>query len=39
VHGLVSLRLSGHLARVGDDEAFTQFYVDATEQLLAGLSD
>lgn len=38
VHGLVSLRLSGHLARVGDDAAFTRLYVNATEQLLAGLS-
>lgn len=37
VHGLVSLRLSGHLGRVGDDAAFSRFYASATEQLLAGL--
>jgi len=38
VHGLVSLRLSGHLAQVGDDEAFARFYARAVERLLAGLA-
>jgi AcrR family transcriptional regulator len=38
VHGLVSLRLSGHLARVGSDEEFAQFYERATARLLAGLA-
>ena len=38
VHGLVSLRLSGHLARVGSDDSFIRFYNAATEQLLAGLA-
>jgi AcrR family transcriptional regulator len=38
VHGLVSLRLSGHFARVGDDAAFARFYADAVEHLLTGLS-
>jgi hypothetical protein len=38
VHGLVSLRLSGHLARVGDDEAFGRLYDKAVGKLLAGLA-
>ncbi len=38
VHGLVSLRLSGHFARFGDDAEFARFYHAATEQLLAGLA-
>lgn len=38
VHGLVSLRLSGHLAQVGDDEAFARFYTHSVERLLAGLA-
>jgi hypothetical protein len=37
VHGLVSLRLSGHLARAGTDAEFARFYAEATERLLAGL--
>ncbi len=37
VHGLVSLRLSGHL-RDGDDAQFARFYERATERLLAGLA-
>lgn len=37
VHGLVSLRLSGHFARYGDDAQFAAFYHAATAQLLAGL--
>ena len=38
VHGLSSLRLSGHLARAGSDEQFARFYDDAVERLLAGLA-
>ena len=38
VHGLVSLRLSGHLARAGSDAQFKKFYLHASEQLLAGLA-
>jgi AcrR family transcriptional regulator len=37
VHGLVSLRLTGHLARVGSDDEFARLYRQATERLLAGL--
>ena len=37
VHGLVSLRLSGHLASVGNDKAFTEFYRHAVDELLRGL--
>jgi AcrR family transcriptional regulator len=38
VHGLASLRLSGHLARAGSDEQFRHFYDEAVERLLAGLA-
>ena len=38
VHGLVSLRLSGHLANAGDEEEFARFYRRSTEKLVAGLS-
>ncbi len=38
VHGLVSLRLSGHLASVGDDAAFARFFRTSTDRLLAGLA-
>ena len=38
VHGLVSLRLSGHFASYGDDEAFARFYHAAAAQLLAGMA-
>jgi AcrR family transcriptional regulator len=38
VHGLVSLRISGHLARAGTDAEFARFYQHATERLLAGLA-
>lgn len=38
LHGLVSLRLSGHLAAVGDDEAFTTFFRKATDRFLDGLA-
>lgn len=37
VHGLVSLRLSGHFARFGSDAEFAAFYHAATTQLLSGL--
>ncbi|MDB4933309.1 MAG: Transcriptional regulator, TetR family [Labilithrix sp.] len=37
VHGLVSLRLSGHLSALGDDEAFAAFYGGSVEGLLRGL--
>jgi AcrR family transcriptional regulator len=39
VHGLVSLRLSGHFAGYGNDEEFARFYRAATAQLLAGLAE
>jgi len=35
VHGLVSLRLSGHLAGLGDDEAFARFYRQSVERLVS----
>ena len=38
VHGLVSLRLSGHFAGYGDDEAFARFYRGAAKQLLSGMA-
>jgi AcrR family transcriptional regulator len=38
VHGLVSLRLTGHLRRAGSDAEFARFYEGATERLLAGLA-
>jgi AcrR family transcriptional regulator len=38
VHGLVSLRLSGHLAAVGSDADFSRFYEQATLGLLEGLA-
>jgi AcrR family transcriptional regulator len=38
VHGLVSLRLSGHLRQVGDDEEFARFYARSVNRLLAGLA-
>jgi AcrR family transcriptional regulator len=37
VHGLVSLRLSGLLARIGSDEQFTRFFHNATAHLFIGL--
>ena len=37
LHGLVSLRLSGLLTRVGDDEEFGRFFKKATQHLLVGL--
>ncbi len=37
VHGLASLRLAGHLASVGDDEAFAAFFRRSTDDLIAGL--
>jgi AcrR family transcriptional regulator len=38
VHGLASLRLSGHLSALGDDLAFAVFYRGSVERLLEGLS-
>ena len=38
VHGLVSLRLSGHLQQVGDDAAFARFHAHSVDRLLAGLA-
>jgi len=38
VHGLVSLRLCGQLAVVGDDDAFTRFFLRSTDRLLKGLA-
>jgi AcrR family transcriptional regulator len=38
VHGLASLRLSGHLGSVGDDEAFAAFFRRSTDHLLAGFA-
>ncbi len=37
VHGLLSLRLSGHLGRVGSDAQFERFYAAAVARLLTGL--
>ena len=37
VHGLVSLRLSGHLSPVGDDAAFAALYRESVAGLLRGL--
>ncbi len=37
-HGLVSLRLAGHLKDVGSDEAFHAFFMSASDRLLAGLA-
>jgi AcrR family transcriptional regulator len=38
VHGLVSLRLAGHLAPAGDDAAFRALFTRSTDDLLAGLA-
>jgi hypothetical protein len=38
VHGLVSLRLSGHLRRLRTDAEFTRFYESAVERTLTGLA-
>jgi hypothetical protein len=38
VHGLVSLRLSGHLEPAGSDAEFARFYERAAERLVAGLA-
>jgi AcrR family transcriptional regulator len=37
VHGVVSLRLSGHLDALGDDRAFSQFYRASVTRLLRAL--
>ena len=38
VHGVVSLRLSGHLDALGNDEAFSAFYSASLERLLRALA-
>ncbi len=38
VHGLASLRLSGHLGSVGDDKTFAAFFRRSTDHLLAGFA-
>lgn len=38
VHGLASLRLSGHLARAGSAKEFGRLYDEAVERLLEGLA-
>jgi AcrR family transcriptional regulator len=38
VHGLASLRLSGHLSSVGNDAAFARFFRTSTDRLLRGLA-
>lgn len=38
VHGLVSLRLAGHLAPVGSDDEFRALYTRSTDALLASLA-
>ncbi len=38
VHGLVSLRLSGHLARIGNDAAFERFYKASAERTIDALA-
>jgi AcrR family transcriptional regulator len=38
VHGLVSLRLTGQLARAGTDAEFASFYERANEEFVAGLA-
>lgn len=36
VHGLASLRISGHMSEAGDDEAFVAFFRRSTDRLLRG---
>jgi len=38
VHGLASLRLSGHMKSVGDDEAFPAFFAKSLDGLIQGLA-
>ncbi len=38
VHGLVALRLAGHLDPVGDEDSFATFYRQSVESLLRGLA-
>jgi AcrR family transcriptional regulator len=38
VHGLSSLRLSGHLRSVGDDAAFAAFFRASTDRLIKGFA-
>jgi AcrR family transcriptional regulator len=37
VHGLVSLRLAGHLAALGDEAGFSRFYRESTARLVRSL--
>ncbi len=37
VHGLVSLRITGHMTQAGSDAEFHRFYDRATDQLVRGL--
>lgn len=39
VHGLVSLRLSGHLKRISSDAEFTKLYVKSCNQFFAALGE
>jgi AcrR family transcriptional regulator len=38
VHGLASLRITGHLANVGEDDHFSALFDRAVERLLAGMA-
>ena len=38
VHGLASLRVTGHLSRSGTDDEFARFYARAVDRFLAGLA-
>ena len=38
VHGLASLRITGHLAKAGEDEEFGAVFDRAVERLLAGMT-
>ncbi len=38
VHGLASLRITGHFSRFGADEEFARFYTQAVDRFLAGLA-
>jgi AcrR family transcriptional regulator len=38
VHGLVSLRLSGHLGSVGSDAEFEHFYLGAVNEIIGALA-
>jgi hypothetical protein len=38
VHGLVSLRVVGRFAKIGDDAAFARFFRHSTDRMLRGLA-